>query len=161
MIGLADELPAPCHDHLHYQTMPELWQPIKGYEGLYEVSDQGRVRSLERKVPHKERLITVKAKVLRQSFTGPKGYEYMGVTLSRQGKVTTKRVHILVADAFLERPADYGTEVNHKDCDKLNNVVSNLEFMTHKENQQHAAANGRMGHDGWKHKTRDPYGRFN
>ncbi len=137
--------------------MPELWQPVEGYEGLYEVSDLGRVRSVERRVPHRNGLMTVKERILRATLCGPKNYEYRAVALSKDGKPVTHKVHRLVAKAFIGIPEGY--EVNHKDLDKFNNCLSNLEVVTHQQNQLHAGAHGRLG-NGWQKRKRDEGGKF-
>ena len=113
----------------------EIWKPVSGYEGLYEVSDTGKIRSLER--------ITVVGlrgvgRELRQYLTP---YGYLEVSLSKKGKVSHKRVHRLVADAFCQK-LDGQDEVNHIDGDKKNNNASNLEWCTRRENTIHAYRNG-------------------
>lgn len=98
----------------------EQWKNIKGYDGKYQVSDLGRVRSL--KFGKERVLVGCKQK-----------YGYLLVNLCKDGKVKTCLLHRLVAEAFIPNP--YGlTEVNHKDEDKTNNAVSNLEWCTHKYN---------------------------
>ena len=98
--------------------MQELWQPVKGYEGLYEVSDQGRVRNPRTGLVHR-------------APAGSRGYRE--VHLRRKGKGKTFRVHALVLTAFVSiRPE--GLECRHLDGNKLNNAVSNLEWGTSKEN---------------------------
>ena len=98
----------------------EIWCPIKGYEGLYEVSDQGRVRSLK----------FGKERIMKQLIT-PKGYIRVG--LRKNGYQKMYLVHRLVAQTFIPNP-DNLTEVNHKDEDKINNKVSNLEWCDRKYN---------------------------
>lgn len=109
----------------------ENWKPIAGFEGLFEVSDQGRVRSVDK---YDRRGHLHKSRILRQqkSKTG-----YQLVTLTVNGKGNTKSVHRLVADAFLPNQ-DNKPEVNHLDGDKSNNCVSNLEWVTKSENGLHS-----------------------
>lgn len=109
----------------------EIWRPIKGYEGLYEVSNLGRVKSLERKkrMGYCYGLHTIKEKILTQYSS----YEYMRVTLWKECKSKHFQVHRLVADAFLIKP-DGDVEVDHIDGNKSNNNVSNLRWVTHYEN---------------------------
>lgn len=109
------------------------WKTIKGYEGLYEVSNDGRVRRL--------RFINgshnfEKIKECRQTLNT---YGYMTVNLSKNGKSNTKRVHKLVANAFL---GESDLQVDHIDGNKLNNNLSNLEYVTPKENTNRAWKNG-------------------
>ena len=110
--------------------MEEEWRPVKGYEGLYEVSNMGRVKSLHRS----------KAIILKQ---GMAHNGYMKVGLCKNGTYNTKQVHRLVATAFIRNPNNY-PEVNHKDCNKKNNTVDNLEWCTRGYNVRHACRNGRI-----------------
>lgn len=106
--------------------MQELWKSIDEYDGLYEVSNFGRIRSLKR--------ATTKGIVLRQ-----KAYHggYMCVCLCKDNKRSTKSVHRLVALAFVPNP--YGKpEVNHIDGIRYNNRADNLEWVTRSENERHA-----------------------
>lgn len=98
----------------------EIWYPIKGYESLYEVSDQGRVRSLKF---GKERIL----KPIRNTSG------YLQVFLCKNGEKKTYRVHRLVAQTFIPNPHNL-PEVNHKDENKENNSVHNLEWCTNKYN---------------------------
>lgn len=111
----------------------EIWRPIFGYEGHYEVSDLGRVKSLKNYHHFMPGLI------LKVS---PEGKGYLKVTLSLQSALKTFKVHQLVAGAFVYGPCQPGQEVNHKDGYKTNNRAGNLEWSTKKLNMEHAAANG-------------------
>lgn len=103
----------------------EEWRPVVGYEGLYEVSNLGRVKSLDRVVNCKGNSTVVKqSKVLKWDI-GRKGYAR--VTLSKENKVKRYLVHRLVAEVFLPNPKNL-PEVNHKDEKKTNNAVWNLEW---------------------------------
>lgn len=95
----------------------QCWRDIEGYEGLYQVSNTGRVRSLNYGR-------TGKTKVLKQS-TDKGGYK--NVNLHKSGKYKTCKIHRLVAQAFIPNPNDL-PEVNHIDENKANNQVSNLEW---------------------------------
>lgn len=109
------------------------WKPIKGYEGLYEVSNDGRVRRL--------RFINgshnfEKIKECKQTLNT---WGYMTVNLSKNGKSNTKRVHKLVANAFL---GENNLQVDHIDGNKQNNNLNNLEYVTPKENTNRAWKKG-------------------
>ena len=108
----------------------EIWCPIKGYEGLYEVSDQGRVRSLK----------FGKERILKTGIT-PQGYLF--VSICKNGEQKKCKVHRIVAQAFIPNP-DNLPEVNHKDEDKTNNSVSNLEWCDRKYNINYGTHNQRM-----------------
>lgn len=120
-------------------TKNEIWKPVRNYEGLYEVSNLGHVRSLTRKIKTSKGIIqTWKGQLLTPGKSG-NGYYY--VMLSRHGKSKARRVHILVADAFLPNDENY-QQVNHLDGDKSNNSASNLEWCTPHQNIEHAVTNG-------------------
>lgn len=108
--------------------MEEIWKAIPGYEGYYEVSDQGNVRSLDRKVGS----MFFKGKVLKQNIN--KGYYRL--ELSHKSKGTTFQTHQLVAMAFLNhKPCGFkGFVVDHIDNNPLNNNLSNLQLISHREN---------------------------
>ena len=115
--------------------MEEIWKAVEGYEGIYEVSNLGRVRSLDQLVPYTSRWGTVayrptKGKVLTQRRIHG---GYMGVLFKVQGHTEMKLVHRLVAAAFVPNPQNLET-VNHKDEDKQNNRADNLEWMTRGDN---------------------------
>lgn len=116
-----------------------IWRSIQGYEESYEVSDDGQVRSLDRVIHCSDGTTrNRKGKVLKP-HQDPSGY--LSVNLACCGKQVTRFIHVLVAEAFIPKP-DYRVEVNHLDGDKTNNAVHNLEWMTHKENIQHAFKSG-------------------
>lgn len=119
--------------------MTEQWKPVLGYEDLYEVSNLGRVRSLDRVecVPDKngvyhERIR--KGRVLKPNYDG-RG-NYLHVSLRRSGSGISRNVHRMVAQAFVPNPDGY-KEVNHKDEDKTNNRADNLEWCSHLYNNQY------------------------
>lgn len=126
--------------------MEETWVQVKGFEGLYEVSSCGKVRSMPRFVNGKLGSKVGKKGVLLK-FKIDK-YGYPSVILCKEGKRFYKTVHRIVAEAFLANKAD-GVQVNHKDKVKTNNHVSNLEWVSVQENNEHRAA--RM----WKVETPD------
>jgi len=109
------------------------WKSIPGYEGFYSVSDTGLVRSETRQVRYKNDALHIhKGKILRQA-TSDDGYK--SVTLQNGGKVHGRRVNRLVMLAFEGRSE---LQVNHKDKDKTNNKLGNLEYITARENHRHA-----------------------
>ena len=116
----------------------EMWKPAIGYEGLYEVSNTGRVRGLERTVstPKGE---TKHIRSAEKVLTDVHGYLYCYLYKNGQGK--RYAVHRLVAFAFLPNPGNK-REINHLDGNKHNNCVENLEWVTRKENQRHAIQTG-------------------
>lgn len=104
--------------------MQEVWRQIKGYEGAYEISSLGRVKSLKSDKP-----LIMKPKVESNG--------YLRISLYNNKKGHSVSVHKLVAEAFLGRRPD-GMQVNHIDGDKTNNKVDNLEYCTCSENIKHA-----------------------
>lgn len=110
----------------------EEWKDIKGYEGLYQVSNLGRVKSLERTVTRKDgRKRTIRERILKPT---PDRGGYLLVSLSKgSGKSKVFKVHRLDCEAFHENPESKPC-VNHIDENKINNAVSNLEWCTYEEN---------------------------
>lgn len=112
--------------------MNEEWRAIKGYEGLYEVSNFGNVRSLERKVYRRFSWVKLKGKILKPANI--KGY--CKVVLCKNGESKLLALHRLVAETFIPNPNQY-PEVNHIDENKSNNNVNNLEWCTHSYNMNY------------------------
>lgn len=119
--------------------MTEEWREIEGYEGLYQVSNLGRVKSLFRVVMRSDgKPNTVNEKILKNGMT--KGY--CAVVLCKDRKKKMYKVHRLVAMAFLSNPHNL-PEVNHKDENKKNNHVDNLEWCTPKYNTNYGTCTER------------------
>jgi len=109
----------------------EVWKDIKNFEGLYEISSFGRVKSLSR---NSTNISDEKTFHYLKLCLDKKGYEITG--LSKKNKQYPVKVHRLVAQHFIENPENK-PEVNHKDFNKQNNNVGNLEWTTQKENREH------------------------
>jgi len=107
----------------------EIWKDIKGYEGLYQVSNLGRIYSFRR--PHAKG-------GLRKLHYRKDGY--IGVILAKNKVIEQLLVHRVVAKTFI--PSSRKRFINHKDGNKANNNAENLEWCTHKENQEHAVRTG-------------------
>ena len=106
----------------------EIWKDIKGYEGWYQVSNLGNVKSLNRGNRNGRKLV-------------PNSGRYKGVFLCMNGSKLRRNIHRLVAETFLKN-IENKPFVNHKDGNKFNNEASNLEWCTHYENMKHAHING-------------------
>ncbi len=115
-----------------------IWKPVTGYTTIYEVSNTGQIKSLARtiKTPTGARALKEKLLKLKVNNDG-----YVHVQLSKEGFSTSLLVHRLVAEAFLDKQTDRD-HVNHKNCNKTDNRVENLEWISRSENMQHAI---RMG----------------
>lgn len=113
--------------------MKENWKDINDYEGQYQVSNFGNVKSLRRKDTFKSGRWK-RERILKPNMTK---WGYLKVGLCKKGTVSTKSIHKLVANTFVLNPRLL-SEVNHKDGCKTNNRSDNLEWCTHAENQKHA-----------------------
>lgn len=119
--------------------MIEEWRDVKGYEGIYQVSNTGEVRSLDRKCVYSNGDQHIhKGKTLTKTINNH-GYFYISLCINSKPK--KKFIHRLVAEAFIPNPENKGN-VNHKDGNPLNNNVNNLEWATYKENSRHAFRTG-------------------
>lgn len=114
--------------------MEEVWKDIPGYEGLYQVSNFGKIKALPKiKITPDGRVGKTKEIILKENDNN---FGYKSVSLSKNCKKTRFRIHRLVAEAFLENPNNY-KEVNHKDENKSNNNVNNLEWCTRSYNAKY------------------------
>ena len=117
----------------------EVWKDIAGYEGFYQISSLGRVKSLARVITKSNGVkLNVKETIRKQSKC-PKGYLF--ISLNGENKRKMHKVHRLVAETFIPNP-DNKPQVNHIDGNKRNNKVENLEWVTNSENQIHALDKG-------------------
>ena len=113
--------------------MQEIWKDIEDYEGLYQVSNLGRVKSLERYQQNHSKFQKIEEK-MKSIHTKSNGYQF--VQLYKDNRMKNIYVHKLVAQAFIPN-IDNKPEVNHIDGNKLNNSVKNLEWVTSNENNKH------------------------
>lgn len=111
----------------------EEWRDVPGYEGFYQVSSLGRLKSLDR--------ISYGKKYFGKILSGNGNGQYVIDILCKKGKRKTVRRHRIVAEAFIPNPC-HKPEVNHLDGDKENNAVDNLEWSTKKENIDHSWKTG-------------------
>lgn len=118
----------------------EIWKPVVGYEGIYEVSSYGRVRSLTRDVLKSNGVIQHRSGRLKELMKNKDGY--LLVSLNKGGRNKKQFVHRLVAAAFIQSNL-FGLEVDHIDFNRSNNRVENLRVLDHTENVRHTKAFGR------------------
>ncbi len=114
--------------------MEEIWRDIQGYEGLYKVSNMGNVKSLNYRRTGLEKNLKF----------DKDNHGYLYVILCKNNERKTFRVHRLVAQAFIDNPNNY-PQVNHKDENKLNNTVKNLEYCSSSYNNNYGTRNERVG----------------
>lgn len=107
----------------------EIWKAVVGFENLYEVSDLGRVRTVPKKGFNKQ--------VIRKTGTDIRN-GYITIILRKNNIPITRRIHSLVVETFLGIKTDHKRVCNHKDGNKLNNRLNNLEVISQKENVKHA-----------------------
>ena len=119
--------------------MEEIWKDIEGYEGLYQVSNYGNIKSLSKVVKNAYGVHRTEDKIFKPQT---KKNGYLQIQLSKNGKQKHYKVHRLVALTYIANPNNYPC-VNHKDENKLNNHVSNLEWCTYEYNTNYGTRNKR------------------
>jgi len=126
-----------------YVDKNEVWKEIKGYEGFYEVSNFGRIRSISRYIKQKNNSTkNIEGKILKPILNN-KGKGYLMVALSKNGREKRYYIHRLVAEAFISNKYNK-KEVNHIDENPQNNKINNLEWVTHLENSNHGTRGKRI-----------------
>lgn len=121
--------------------MEEIWKDIEGYYGLYQVSNKGNVKSLERNVKGKNgSYYTVSERMLKPRKNR---YGYLYVHLHKEGKIKIMLIHRLVASAFVQNDSLFNTEINHKNEIKSDNRAENLEWCDRKYNCNYGTRNER------------------
>ena len=121
-----------------YNTENEIWKDVQEFKGILQVSNKGRVRTVDRVCKSKNNGTQISKGMLRKATKDKQGY--LKVVLSVNGSVYARRVHRLVAKEFISNPMNK-PEVNHIDGVKDNNEVDNLKWVTAKENVRHAHDN--------------------
>lgn len=116
------------------QTASEIFVPLKDYEGKYEVSNTGKIRSVKYKNRTGRELVV-------QPGNGKWAYKFIHI-LDKENKSHTELLHRLIAKTFVSNPHNY-PDVNHIDGDRNNNHANNLEWCTHEQNMHHAIREGR------------------
>lgn len=147
--------------------MDEVWKDIDGFEGVYQISNLGRVKSLRRYRKSKLGKNVLIEETILNGAVDAYGYKIIG--LSKNGKSHRKKIHRLIAEAFIPN-SENKPQINHIDGDKLNNSIENLEWCTSSENNLHKARNLGVGKTRDRVKSREPvlmlarngyiYGRF-
>lgn len=114
-------------------TEEEIWKSVPSYEGYYEISNTGKTKSLSRTILRNGKWPVVWKEKIMTPVLGTDGY--LSVVLCKNGIMKRRTIHQLVAIAFLNHKiCGFKLVVNHKDLNKLNNHVDNLEIVTHREN---------------------------
>ncbi|MEB5649029.1 NUMOD4 motif-containing HNH endonuclease [Mammaliicoccus sciuri] len=117
--------------------MKEIWKDVPGYEGYYQASNLGRIKSLERKVEY----INQEDRILKEKIMklNPTSRGYIRISLCKKGRSRSHFVHRLIVSAFI---GESNLQVNHIDGVKTNNNIENLEYVTPQENVSHAVRIG-------------------
>lgn len=125
--------------HTSTQITQEEWRDIPGYEGLYQVSDHGRVKSVARTITRSNGHPQTVSERIRKVYARASGH--LGTSLSKKGKITSRDVHSLVMRAFVGERTE-GMEVRHLNGDPRDNRLSNLRYGTRSENVQDSMRHG-------------------
>lgn len=121
--------------------MEEIWKEIPNYEGYYAISNIGRVKALEREIINSKGVKNIRKERIKKQFETRDGY--YSVKLSKNGKDRRYFTHVLVAKTFIEnKDYSHGWEINHKDCNRKNNNVDNLEWVRHVDNVSYSVNKG-------------------
>ena len=132
------------------ENQKEVWKDVIGYEGLYQISNLGRIKSLKRTVKKSNGSTKfVREKIIKKKTN----YGYENVALSKNGIVSTKKVHRIIAEVFIPNPENKKT-INHKNGIRNDNRIENIEWSTYSENNFHAY---RVLHKKPPHRGRDGY----
>lgn len=126
-------------------ALEEIWKPIEGYEGWYEVSNLGKVKRVERNINAtymgKPYVRHIKERILKPQLSG---CGYLIVNLCKNGKQEFKRVNVLVAEAFIPNPNNY-EHAHHVNHNRFDNSVGNLEWIDlHEHHRMHGAERGKI-----------------
>ncbi|MDN6167577.1 MAG: NUMOD4 motif-containing HNH endonuclease [Lactococcus lactis] len=127
--------------------MEEIWKPIRGYEKDYEISNKGRIKSYRPQYVINKGYVNKDGHIMKPSNNG-RGY--LIVFLAGKGFRDRRYIHRLVAMHFLKENYFQGAEVNHKDGDKSNNCIENLEWLSTEDNKKHAIETGLFDQRGSK-----------
>lgn len=141
---ITPDVPAEAHLNLGVAAgeaimQEEIWKDVVGCEGYYQVSNLGRVRSVDRYIDRSDGTTAF----YRGRILSPAGEPYVHVYITNGEARTLRRVHRLVAEAFVPNP-DNLPQVDHIDCNKLNNCADNLRWCTSADNTHYAWRNGLM-----------------
>jgi len=127
------------------ESNDEIWVDIKDYEGIYQVSNLGRVKSLKRKLKNGHNSFYITKEKILTPYKNKKGY--LVVCLSKNRKSCVREIHQLVFFSFNPIEKKKGYDINHKGGVKENNYLNNLEYITHQKNMEHASCCGLLSTD--------------
>ena len=119
--------------------MTEIWKDIQGYEGFYQISNLGNVKSLERVIDKGNGILQHRKERIMNKRESVDGYYVAKLNVNKKSKSIA--IHILVARHFIDNPNNY-PEVNHKDCNRANPRYDNLEWISHIDNIRYSSNKG-------------------